>query len=531
MNALTCPSCGADGELNRYCGACGFDLSVQTRQLVAAARTAVDAAQLPIASMLAGRYRIDAVLAVGSMGTVYAATDLDQEGAPRAIKELLEFWGTAQERAEAETWFAREGRTLRDLDHPAIPRVYAAFSTGARHYLVMDLVEGRTLEAVLAEYGGAGLPEEQVIGWADQVLDVLSYLHSRPDPLIFRDLKPANLMHTPQGHVRLIDFGIARIFARQTKGTAIGTPGYAPPEQYQGFAEPASDIYALGATMHHLLTGRDPRTARPFDFPPVQSLAPWLSGHVAAAINRALVLDPRRRFDTAADMYRALHATVPLIDLPKLTVAVPQMPSPAGGALPAPADAIVQVLLTRADASALQDGGYLAPGSGQVTYAGITLIATLDRTLIELHNHMSERLPCAFASDVPSLVAQQDSAWLEPHGMCIVAYVAAPSSEGSVAGTSSPGVAATPSLVSAHQLVQVDDLAIRLRVLGAPLPDHSARLTLLPGLLPVSVLAVSSGSAVLIALVMHLTLLHFYLLEVPALALAVALQRRRRRRP
>src|SRR6185312_2988716 len=119
--------------------------------------------------------------------------------------------------------------------------------------LVMDLIEGETLEKIMASSGTHGLPENQVVAWADQVLDVLSYLHARPTPLIFRDMKPANLMRTPQDRIRLIDFGIARLFARRTQGTAIGTPGYAPPEQYQGLAEPAGDLYALGAAMHHLL--------------------------------------------------------------------------------------------------------------------------------------------------------------------------------------------------------------------------------------------------------------------------------------
>ncbi|MGH2408978.1 MAG: serine/threonine-protein kinase, partial [Chloroflexota bacterium] len=232
---------------------------------------------LPLGSTLVGRFRVDAVLAVGSMGTVYAAVDLLDHEAPRAIKELLPFWGAAEEQAEAEAWFLREGETLRGLAHPAIPRIHETLSAGRRHYLIMDLIEGETLESGPAKGGSAGLEEHLVVSWADQVLDVLSYLHGRPSPVIFRDLKPANLMLTPDGRIRLIDFGIARVFSRQSKGTAIGTPGYAPPEQYQGLAEPASDLYALGATMHHLLTGRDPRNARPFDFPPVARLAPRIS--------------------------------------------------------------------------------------------------------------------------------------------------------------------------------------------------------------------------------------------------------------
>jgi len=221
------------------------------------------ATALPLGSTLVGRFRVDAILAVGSMGTVYLVVDLLDHEAPRALKELLPFWGTAEEQAEAEAWFLREGETLRSLDHPAIPRIHATLISDRRHYLVMDLIEGETLERLQERHASVALEEHLVVSWADQVLDVLSYLHGRPSPVIFRDLKPANLMLTPDGRIRLIDFGIARVFSRQSKGTAIGTPGYAPPEQYQGLAEPASDLYALGATMYHMLTGRDPRNARP----------------------------------------------------------------------------------------------------------------------------------------------------------------------------------------------------------------------------------------------------------------------------
>jgi serine/threonine-protein kinase len=254
------------------------------------------------------------------MGAVYKAEDMRLGSRSRALKELLQNGGTPQERDEAETWFRREGETLMSLQHPAIPLVHDTFSDGQRHYLVMDLVEGRSLEQVVHDEGRPGLDEARVVAWAEQVLEVLSYLHSRTDPLIFRDLKPANLMLTPRGEIRLIDFGIARVFTQQAHGTAIGTPGYAPPEQYQGLAEPASDLYALGATMHHLLTGRDPRKNRPFDFPPIRTMVPDISVPVAAAVDRSLALDPRARPGTAAEMRRAIRATATTDTMPKLRI-------------------------------------------------------------------------------------------------------------------------------------------------------------------------------------------------------------------
>ena len=283
---------------NRFCGRCGIDLTQpQSPQTVPMASTNGAQALAP-RTLLAARYEIVAAIAVGSMGTVYAVRDLRSDGATRALKELLATNATPAtptEQAEAETWFKREADLLRGLRHPAVPRIYDTFSAANLHYLVMDLIPGATLEDVLLRGEGRNPREDQVLSWADQILDVLSYLHSLPQPMIFRDLKPANIMLTPEGEVRVIDFGIARLFTRKLTGTAIGTPGYAPPEQYQGLAEPASDFYALGATMHHLLTGRDPRNSKLFDFPPVRSLTPWISPHVAAAVDRALVLDPRRR--------------------------------------------------------------------------------------------------------------------------------------------------------------------------------------------------------------------------------------------
>jgi len=183
------------------------------------------AAALAVGEVLGGRYRVDAVLATGSMGTVYAATNL-ASGDGVAIKGLLPIWGDQVERDEAEAWFRREGAILLGLRHPAIPRIHAALEQDGRHYLAMDLVQGETLEEALQGTGNPGLPEVQVLLWADQILDLLGYLHNRPDPLIFRDLKPANVMRTALDGVQLIDFGTARIFARRATRRPSSTRGW-----------------------------------------------------------------------------------------------------------------------------------------------------------------------------------------------------------------------------------------------------------------------------------------------------------------
>jgi hypothetical protein len=486
------------------------------------------AAPLALGSLLVGRFRVDAVLAVGSMGTVYRAADLNEREAPRALKELPAFWGGAAEREEAVAWFAREGDTLRGLDHPAIPKVYETFSMGPRHYLVMDLIEGETLEQVMALSAG-GLPEDQVVGWADQVLDVLNYLHGKPVPLIFRDIKPANLMRTPQDRIRLIDFGIARVFARRTQGTAIGTPGYAPPEQYQGLAEPASDLYALGATMHHLLTGRDLRNERLFDFPPVRTLVPELSSQTAVAIDRALILDPRHRFDTAADMHRALHAGTPLAGLARLTQGTRAPTAPVGVPAPLPAEARIEVSIILPNDLAPAHTIRLPGENDRITHGGITLVATADRLRIELHNHTDNRLACLFTCRVPWLVGAPETAWLEPHGLVEFALSAMPS--GSLPMGAPNG---SPTLYFSALTVPTmptERFNVHVHVEGADSGERAARLTLLPGLLPLSVVALSSALAVLIVAFAHLGILAFYALEIPALALAVRLQWRRRKRP
>jgi serine/threonine protein kinase len=181
------------------------------------------------------------------------------------------------------------------------------FEDGGKHYLVMDYIEGQTLDELL-EGRSEPFPEAQITDWAHQLCGVLEYLHNQPQPIIFRDLKPGNIMVDNNDQVQLIDFGIARLFkpGKNRDTASFGTTGYAPPEQYgRGQTDPRSDIYALGATLHHLVTLRDPGD-EPFKFPAPNTINPALSSELNDAITKAVAQEPDRRWSSAANFARAL---------------------------------------------------------------------------------------------------------------------------------------------------------------------------------------------------------------------------------
>ncbi len=245
-------------------------------------------------TVLQGRYAIERLLGGGGMGMVYLARDQRLANRPCAIKEMVDHFIDQAQRIEANEYFAREADTLAQLKHQAIPAITDRFELANRHYLVMEYVEGRNLEEELAARGEP-LPEGLVIDIARQLCDVLAYLHGLVPPIIYRDMKPSNVMLNPNGRVVLVDFGIARLFKAARKGTMIGTLGFAPPEQYQGLVDPRSDIYSLGATLHYVLTGRDPEKFPPFSFPPVRELRPAVSSNLAGAIDAALAYEVEGR--------------------------------------------------------------------------------------------------------------------------------------------------------------------------------------------------------------------------------------------
>ncbi len=285
--------------------------------------------RLPPGTLLsAGRYKIERAVAAGGMGAVYRAVDTRFDDEPCAVKEMLDDFQKDVDRNQAVEWFKREAKLLLKLNHPYIPRVRDSFVENDRHYLVMDFIEGRTLTELLAKEGNVpglegahGVSEARARSWAQQICNVLAYLHRQNPPIIFRDLKPSNIMVTDQDEIRLIDFGIARTFQSQRQSTIIMTIGYAPPEQLHGMPEPRSDLYALGATLHRVLTHHDAANNKPgiFSFPPVRTLRPDISPAFEQVIMKALAPAIEHRWSSASEMERAT------INLPPLSAQV-QLP-------------------------------------------------------------------------------------------------------------------------------------------------------------------------------------------------------------
>ncbi|HUO04812.1 MAG TPA: protein kinase [Candidatus Binataceae bacterium] len=262
---------------------------------------------IPNGTIVGGRYRVTGPLGGGGMKLVYLAEDLRLAARPCALAEMVDSFTSPEQQKQAVNAFMREADMLAQLSNEHIPRVFDRFSDENRHYLVMEFIEGVTLEQKLKEAGGR-LGESDVIDIAIQVLDTLDYLHHLEPPVIYRDLKPSNVMITPRGLAKLIDFGIARHFQPMRNATMIGTQGYAPPEQYRGQVEFRSDLYSLGATMHHALSGRDPALEPPFSFPPLRSLCPGITPALADLVDQALKYDAPLRVADATEFKDRLVA-------------------------------------------------------------------------------------------------------------------------------------------------------------------------------------------------------------------------------
>jgi serine/threonine protein kinase len=300
MSQRYCPNCQQEiSSLVQFCPYCGNSFSNNLT------------GRLSVESILDGRYLIIRLVGQGGMGAVYQATDTRLQGRMCAIKEMSIHALPPDEQVEAVQNFEQEAQLLARLSHPNLPQVHDFFQDGnsGRYYLVMDFVEGETLGTILARQGP--LPENVVRNWGNQLCDVLDYLHQRSPPIIFRDLKPDNIMLDKNNQIKLIDFGIARFFKpAQSKDTqVIGTPGFAAPEQYgQGQTDARSDVYSLGVTLLTLLTGYDP-AQNPFSLPEAKQLNPAISIQITSVIKRATQIQPASRWANARDMQKALTDT------------------------------------------------------------------------------------------------------------------------------------------------------------------------------------------------------------------------------
>jgi len=258
-------------------------------------------------TIVGSRYRVVKALGGGGMKLVYLAEDLRLAARPCALAEMVDSITNPQMQSQAVASFQREADMLAELNNEHIPRIYDRFNEQNRHYLVMEYIDGVTLEQALKAAGGK-LEQDRVLEIALQILDTLDYLHNLVPPVVYRDLKPSNVMLAPGGQVKLIDFGIARHFQPLSNATMIGTQGYAPPEQYRGKVEIRSDLYALGATIHHALTGRDPTSEPPFSFPPLKKLMPDVNPALAEVVDRALSYDVEKRIPSASEFKRCVLA-------------------------------------------------------------------------------------------------------------------------------------------------------------------------------------------------------------------------------
>jgi len=247
-----CEKCKkSNRDTSKFCRCCGNTLTISP---------VITRVVLEPGVILENRYKILSQLHISEMSAVYKAIVIKLDSLC-VIKELSP-GGTLQEQSETVDWLRREAKILAKLDHPSIPRVFDYFVNRGKYYLAMNFIDGIDAGTILEKEGKPGLPAEKVTFWAIEILKVLDYLHNQDPPIIYRDLKPSNIMLHKGGRIMLIDFGIARMIRRDSDDdapkTIIGTDGYAPLEQYQGKAEPRSDLYSLGATMHQFLTGIEP---------------------------------------------------------------------------------------------------------------------------------------------------------------------------------------------------------------------------------------------------------------------------------
>ena len=345
-SSIFCGACGVENQKSHtFCSACGHALpkSAVTEVEIPSTLTGRLSAQ----TLLKQRYRVLHPVGKGGMGAVYMAQDSQLGDRLVAVKEMSQSRLPPQDVPDAVEAFKREAHLLAGLQHPNLPSIHDHFEEAGRWYLVMSFIQGVTLQEYLSHTQEGKLPLEEALQIGQDLCNVLDYLHTYQPPIIFRDLKPTNIMRTPKGHIYLIDFGIARHFKPgQSKDTAsYGSAGYSPPEQYgQAQTSERSDIYSLGATLYCLLSGYSP-TRSPFRLPPLQTLVPTLPPRLVALVTQMLELEEDKRPASIKVVQQELQrsifpAPVPLPPPPAprqiMPIAPPPPPSPKQILLPAP---------------------------------------------------------------------------------------------------------------------------------------------------------------------------------------------------
>ncbi|MEH6993431.1 serine/threonine-protein kinase [Neobacillus drentensis] len=267
-----------------------------------------------IGSVVEGKYEILKLIGQGGMSKVYLAMDkrLNKQW---AVKEIEKNFSDKNSQVFIQSAID-EANMIKRLDHPSLPRIVDIIDHVDMIYVIMDYIEGEPLNKILEEYGAQ--PQDLVIEWAKQLCEVLDYLHTCDPPIIYRDMKPANVMLKPDGNIKLIDFGIAREYKEQNLAdtVSLGTKGYAAPEQFggKGQSDARTDVYCLGVTLYHLVTGQNP-CEPPYELYPIRHWNPQLSGGLERIIQKCTQLNPDDRYQSCAELLYALNHYEEIDDL------------------------------------------------------------------------------------------------------------------------------------------------------------------------------------------------------------------------
>jgi len=257
--------------------------------------------------MLDNQYKVLSYLGKGNMGSVYLV-ERKSDGKELVVKKLIFSSETGLEEKDVKEIFSREVDFLSRFDHPGLPRVYGTFREGGEDYLVLEYIDGYTLEDIMDE-NEIPIPVNKALKWTIEIAKILDYLHNSFEaPIVYKDLKPSNIIITPEGSPRLIDFGTSRFYNpdKDSDTHRLGTPGYAAPEQYRGQSTAQSDVFSLGVILFQMLTGYDP-TAAPLKFPPMNSVNPFLHSDLEAIVRRAIEKDPLCRYISAMEFKEKLE--------------------------------------------------------------------------------------------------------------------------------------------------------------------------------------------------------------------------------
>lgn len=304
---MICPDCGHNNsDRATFCVICGAQLAGGDSVFVAPGKDKEETPGLAAKTLRDGRYDILKVLGEGGMGRVYLSKDTKMDYVI-VIKEMLPYFMTPAEKEYIEKRFKEEAKLLFRLDYHGLPKVIDFFSDRGNLYIVMQFVEGDNLQVIADKRPDSKISIDECLFWMDEMLDIVGYLHNQNPPIIHRDIKPKNIMLNNRGEIYLVDFGLARTIGMHTKtGTSVGTYGYSSPEHYSGKFELSSDIFSIGATFHHLLSGDDPQCRDTFDYPPLKKYIEGFPQKLQDIFDKMLAMRKSQRFQRVEFARQAL---------------------------------------------------------------------------------------------------------------------------------------------------------------------------------------------------------------------------------